>query len=519
MSPEDPVQKGGSRVEVSSVLDENSTNEDSALVTVPLSFKLASIFLVSAIGFGSSWSGLNINNIQFALLEASEDFMVTALVLLSGAVTDRIGGARAILYGNVIYTIGSILVAAATTARSFKFMIFGRVVLALGDIATQIAQYKIFSSWFPPSHGFATTLGLELGIGKIGAFVGKSTANIIAEKTGDFSWVFWTAVFMNFFTNCMTIIFYFFTRYCKGKFKGTPDPATGEKLTEKNKKFELGKVLELPWVFWGVMCFSLFETSMAIVFQQNATELAQLRFGTDAVTAGWYTSVLQYAGFFVVPIVGIFIDLLGNRITLMVLCGAGVFLSMSIVNWATTTQGTAAAFGIYAVAYSFGPTTIIDSIRTSIWDSSVFGSAYACKITMNNAMNIIVRILTGVLQDLSPASNPYQKVTPVYVVLSVLSLVASLILLALFFLSKPPTGKFTSIYVDIGRLQWTRKQRLTKGDLINERKLVVGGGEVDCGEEGRKMKKLSKVCFVALMILVAGSWAAYFWGVATGNND
>jgi hypothetical protein len=134
-------------------------------------------------------------------------------------------------------------------------------------------------------------------------------------------------------------------------------------------------------------------------------------------------------------------------------------------------------------------------------------------------MNIIVRILTGVLQDLSPASNPYQKVTPVYVVLSVLSLVASLILLALFFLSKPPTGKFTSIYVDIGRLQWTRKQRLTKGDLINERKLVVGGGEVDCGEEGRKMKKLSKVCFVALMILVAGSWATYFWGVATGNND
>jgi hypothetical protein len=96
----------------------------------------------------------------------------------------------------------------------------------------------------------------------------------------------------------MTVVFYFFTRYCKRKFKGTPDPATGEELTEKNKKFELTKVLELPWVFWGVMCFSLFETSTAIVFQQNATELAQLRFGADAVTAGWYTSVLQYAGIF-----------------------------------------------------------------------------------------------------------------------------------------------------------------------------------------------------------------------------
>ena len=46
-------------------------------------------------------------------------------------------------------------------------MIVGEVVLSLGDIATQIAQYKIFSSWFPPSHGFASTLGLELGIGKV----------------------------------------------------------------------------------------------------------------------------------------------------------------------------------------------------------------------------------------------------------------------------------------------------------------------------------------------------------------
>jgi len=72
-------------------------------------------------------------------------------------------------------------VAAATTIRSYRFMIGGRVILAFGDIATQIAQYKIFSSWFPPSNGFASTLGLELAIGKIGGFVGKSTANIIAK--------------------------------------------------------------------------------------------------------------------------------------------------------------------------------------------------------------------------------------------------------------------------------------------------------------------------------------------------
>lgn len=36
---------------------------------------------------------LHINNTQYALLDASEDFMVTALILVSGLVTDKIGGA------------------------------------------------------------------------------------------------------------------------------------------------------------------------------------------------------------------------------------------------------------------------------------------------------------------------------------------------------------------------------------------------------------------------------------------
>jgi len=54
---DDQRQKGESGVEISSVPDLDPTNGDSALITVPLTFKLASILLVSAIGFGSSWSG------------------------------------------------------------------------------------------------------------------------------------------------------------------------------------------------------------------------------------------------------------------------------------------------------------------------------------------------------------------------------------------------------------------------------------------------------------------------------
>ncbi|KAF7555544.1 hypothetical protein G7Z17_g2085 [Cylindrodendrum hubeiense] len=515
-TPEQRLELGNKEAHLITEVKPSSTSSDSGrdgLKPVPLTWKLASVVLVTAIGFGSQWSSgitgamkstikkeMNINNTQFSLLEASEDFMVTALMLLSGIVTDRIGGAGAMLYGNVIYSVGSILVAAAAQTRSYKFMIAGRVIRALGDIATQVAQYKVFSSWFAPGNGFASTLGFELGIGKIGAFAGKSSANIIAKNTGDFAWVFWVAVFMNIFTNVMTGVFYWFTKVANSKFHGVDDPATGERLTEKTKKFELRKILELPWSFWCVMLFSLFETSTAIVFLQNATELAEQRFGTDSIAAGWYSSVLQYAGFFVVPLLGVFLDMYGQRISILVFCGIGMFTSMLLVTFSAGTTGTAASFGVFAFAYCFGPTTIIDGTRTSMWDSTVFGSAYSIKIMLNNAMNIIVRVITGRIQDAD--NNSYDKVTIVYTILAGCSVAVSLLLAVIAWRS-----------VDLGHLQWTRKMRIARGAILNERKARF------YEEKGGRNKTISMVCFASLIALTLGSWCAYFWGVATGNNE
>ncbi|KAK7716043.1 hypothetical protein SLS63_011158 [Diaporthe eres] len=500
-SDEAPISEGpdAKKNEVTITADPDSARDEgdaasdhSSLRPPPLTWKLAAILLVTLIGFGSQWSGgitgamkttmkkeMKIDNTQFALLEASEDFMVTALMLVSGIVTDRIGGAGAMLYGNAIFSIGAILVAGAAQTRSYKFMVAGRVVQALGDIATQVAQYKVFSSWFAPGNGFASTLGFELGIGKIGAFAGKSSANIIASRTGNFAWVFWIACFMNLFTNVMTIVFYWFTKVANAKFHGVRDPATGQILKEKSKKFEFRKVLELPWSFWAIQAFSLFETSTAIVFLQNVTELAEQRFGVSSITAGWYTATSQYA---------------------VVFCGVGMFTSMLLLCFGGSVTGAAASLGVFAFAYCFGPTTIIDSIRTSLWDPSAFGSAYALKITMNNAMNIIVRVITGVIQDRD--HNSYDNVVIVYAVLAGVSVFVSLVLATIAWRT-----------VDLRHLQWTRKQRMARFDILQERRRKF------FEEDRQRNKTISMAAFGACMLLILGSWCGYFWGVATGNNS
>ncbi|KAJ5288674.1 hypothetical protein N7478_001704 [Penicillium angulare] len=499
----------------SSTVDEYpDADGDNGKKPPPLWAKLVAVALIACISFGSHWSSgvtsamkstikkeMNINNVQFSLLEASEDFMATVLLLPSGLITDRIGGAEMIVYGNIIYTIGSILVAAASTVRSFNFMIGGRIILAFGDIATQVAQYKMFSSWFAPSNGFASTLAFELAIGKVGGFIGKSTANIIAKNTGNFAWSFWTAVFMNLFTNVATGVFWFFNKYSQRHFRGRRDNATNEQLTEKNKKFEFHKVFQLPWMFWAVLGFSIFQTSTASIFSQNATELAEQRFNVSAIEAGWYSSLSQYAGCLLVPCLGIFIDVFGQRATAMFICGLGMMLSMVLLNYTPSTAGTGASFGIYAVALSFGPTTIIDSIRTTLWYQSVFGSAYSLKVTMNNAMSIILRIITGALQDAD--DNSYRRVVQVYLFMAAASSVVGAALLIASFTSR-----------NLAPLQWSRKKRLTSGAEI-----IQANRECSLVTHAQRTRRISMGCFGALLLLTIGGWVAYIWGAVTGHNS
>ncbi|KAJ1542246.1 hypothetical protein HK405_010089 [Cladochytrium tenue] len=492
---------------------------------VPLYVKIAAVLMVSAIGFGSHWSSgvtgamkstlktqLGINNAKYAAMDASDDFIKTVLILFTGLWTDRIGGSGALLYGNIVYTAGSVLVAAAATVRSYNFMIAAFVVQSIGtnplryvanhsDSMTQTAQYKVFCNWFAPSNGFASTLGLELGLGKIGSFVGQSTANIIATRTGNFAWVYWTAVFMNLFTNIVSLVYFRFSGWSEKHFGDAVDPATGERLVERARDFRLRRVFELPWPYWCLILFSLFQTSCASVFSSNATELAQQRFSISAVTAGWYSATAQYLGFFLVPLLGMFIDLFGNRLSVAATCGAGMLLAMSLAQWGPTVAGTAAAFAVYAVASSLGPTVIIDGIRSAVWSQDSFGTAYAVKIAVNNAMNILVRIVAGVVQDAD--DDRYDRVVAIYVFLAAGAALVGLVLLAAAHVSPL-----------LGRLQWSRRRRIADGSAIVEMEAAFKEGA-----SGRRNKQMSTAFFGCVLLLVFGSWIAYFWGVATGHND
>jgi len=115
-------------------------------------------------------------------------------------------------------------------------------------------------------------------------------------------------------------------------------------------------------------------------------------------------------------------------------------------------------------------------------------------------MNIIIGIASGVIQDHD--DNSFNHVVILYLVLAGGSLVVTILLVLLGRLS-----------IDLGRLQWTRKERIRKGNLINERR------ELFYVQDGWRNRKISLACMGALCTLTVAAWVVYFWGLATGHND
>lgn len=116
-------------------------------------------------------------------------------------------------------------------------------------------------------------------------------------------------------------------------------------------------------------------------------------------------------------------------------------------------------------------------------------------------MSIIIRIITGALQDAD--DNSYRHVVQVYLFLAAASMVVGSALLL---------GSYVA--VNLAPLQWTRQKRLTSGaeilQAIKERSLVT---------RAQRTRWISVGCFGALLLLTVGGWVAYIWGAVTGHNS
>ncbi|KAJ7479775.1 MFS general substrate transporter [Mycena latifolia] len=358
---------------------------------------------------------LQINNSQFATLVAVTNLVNTFLCVALGFGIDKWGGPVLSIYLTLFHLAGSAIQAGSVTQRlhSYPVLVLGKVVAAIGDGSLDNAQasfhfHRIFSTYFAPGKGFASSIGIIWSIANLAQYTGQTTANVITQNLGSFSWSLWISAVISLFSSICAVAVFFLDRYLREKYDIT-DQTTGNRHVGASKAgvFKLDAIRHLPATFWFIVLFAIFENAGVQSFVSISTQFAQQRLKKGAVVGGWVASMYLLLPIGLTPFIGIFVDLFGHRVTLLFMSGLTFLISMLLLKLSHTVPTFVAAYVMYALSQAslvvFLPPIQVEIVRSVLPDPQYFATA--------QASIVIITTAAGKLQDLSATDSLDPAVT------------------------------------------------------------------------------------------------------------
>jgi MFS family permease len=233
---------------------------------------------------------------------------------------DMFGSVWGTLAVNFIIIIGSLLTCIAAKVESFGLMVAGRVLFGIGSGLIVTMQESMLSKWFR-TQNLSIAIGLQLSISRLATFLGTLVANPIAQRTGDWVWSFWLSFIICCFSILMNLVYALVVRHLRRQ-SGDKDSAGALTKLEiqqqkKRKAFHFKSLVKFPIYYWHILLIEFIFAAVWSSFQTISTEFVQIHFGdSDAVLAGYQASASQSVPIVATPLLGIFMDFFGGRITI-----------------------------------------------------------------------------------------------------------------------------------------------------------------------------------------------------------
>ncbi|KIM61696.1 hypothetical protein SCLCIDRAFT_25657 [Scleroderma citrinum Foug A] len=350
---------------------------------------------------------LGINDSQFATLMTVTALINTILSIFVGCLIDRFGGPLLLITLVSFYCTGTIVQARATTqnVNSYSLLVVGRVIAALGQGSLDIAQHKICATYFAPGKGFAVSMGIIGSIVNVFHFVGQSTANVIAKESHSYSWTLWISAFISFWSLISSVAVISLDKYLRAHYNvidESNEVDEGERCM-KTSKPNWRVVWKLPLTFWILTLFAAHQSAGMGAFMSISTQYAQQRLQKSAVTGGWVSSFHLLLPIFIVPFEGLFVDMFGHRITLLLISAIAFFISMVLL-YSNTVQAFVCAYVFYAIAVCFTALQV-ELLRNIIPDPQFYATASAIKSSIVEASAVIIITAAGMIQETSPTQS------------------------------------------------------------------------------------------------------------------
>ncbi|KAG1728444.1 MFS general substrate transporter [Suillus lakei] len=440
---------------------------------LPLRWQVAMIALTCMCTFGNHWSiglittlkttiekNLNINNSEFATLVSVTNLVNTLLCLALGFIIDRFGGPLLSVALTSLHLAGAAVEAGATTngLNSYYVLVAGKIIAAIGDGSLDNAQHKIFTTYFAPGNGFALSIGVIWSMANLAEYVGQSTANVMSQNLGSYSWPLWIGAIISLLSFLCAICVFALDKYLRSHYevvdycKRFDQPSAG---SVKVGTFNWLAVRQMPFTFWFVVLFVTFEDAGVQSFVSISTQFAQQRLKTGATVGGWVSSFYLLLPVVLTPLEGLFIDAYGHRVTILFLSGCMFLISMLLLRFSETLPTFVCAYIFYAFAQSLTSAPQVEIVRSIIPDPQYYATAFAIKKSLVQGSVVIIVTVAGKLQDLSPTDS-LESATTVWLMYAFACVLISTMLLGACYTS------FGLQYLPAARLSQVRPKHLER---------------------------------------------------------
>lgn len=339
-----------------------------------------------------------ITDAQYGFLSGIYSLAAVLVLLIGGAVIDRIGPKRAVLLFGAITALAGLVIALAPT---YPVMLGGRFLLGVGSEPLCVAVTTALARWFK-GRELSFAFGLNLTIARLGSVAAdRSPQWAHGAYHGSFSRPLWLAAFIGLSCVAGAVVYYAIERSAERRFDllGRSSAPPTDKLSFTDL---IGGFGARYWFIVG-LCVTFY--AAIFPFQSFATKFFIEAHGTPREEAGALLSYLPATAMIATPLFGLLVDRIGRRALIMMvgsLLIAPVYLLM-----AARGLSLYLPVSLMGIAFSLIPAVLWPAVAYIV-DEKRLGTAYALMTLLQQVGVFGVSSALGMVNDLSgaSASNP-----------------------------------------------------------------------------------------------------------------
>ncbi|ETS83876.1 hypothetical protein PFICI_05752 [Pestalotiopsis fici W106-1] len=424
----------------------------------PWTWKLTALACGIALSWGSSFSEntlgplkstlikeLDITNSQYGAISSATSLVNTILPIVGGYALDFYGVEWGSLACSIAIFIGASISAAGSNQDSFTLVVTGRIIMGFGSTVIETCTSKasltyweasklhILAHWFQ-HRGLGLVYGLDVSIGKLIVLLAKATAVPMRDATSFWGWALWIPAIVCF-ANLLQNIFYVWWARTRPAWAHIP---TGQQLRTKSKQFNSTQarnndvstvvtagttrrfnirsiwraINRVPRFFWLVACTQILQAGVVGSFNGLNADIITVTRGSTAQIAGYTSALQQVIPIICTPLIGLFFDTFGFRMMVVSFTSAIWILVYCLIGFTETNAlGTMI---IASLGSAFNAIPFLVSIPLMVPSQVELGLVFGIWKAFNNSSSVIVDMIAGRLQDITPGGT-YERVIAFFV--------------------------------------------------------------------------------------------------------